>query len=74
LLQDGAGAGAAAGTAAGSAGLIRPEALDESRIEDLIGQHLLHNLEILPEEVGERFAEDGWLFEVWGVQCALKQH
>ncbi|KAL4422894.1 hypothetical protein ABPG75_009091 [Micractinium tetrahymenae] len=31
--------------------LIRPEALDESRIEDLIGQHLQHNLEILPEQV-----------------------
>lgn len=31
--------------------MIRPEALDESRIEDLIGQHLQHNLEILPEQV-----------------------
>lgn len=35
--------------------LIRPEALDESRIEDLIGQHLQHNLEILPEQVGRRW-------------------
>lgn len=32
--------------------LVRPEALDEARIEDLIGQHLAHNLEILPEQVG----------------------
>lgn len=32
--------------------LVRPEALDESRIEDLIGQHLAHNLEILPEQAG----------------------
>ncbi len=41
---------AAAGMSASA--LIRPEALDESRIEDLIGQHLQHNLEILPEQVG----------------------
>lgn len=33
------------------ADLIRPEALDEARIEDLIAQHLTHNLEILPENV-----------------------
>lgn len=44
-LQEAAAAGAAAPA------LVRPEALDESRIEDLIGQHLQHNLEILPEEV-----------------------
>jgi hypothetical protein len=31
--------------------LVRPEALDEARIEDLIAQHLTHNLEILPENV-----------------------
>ena len=39
-----------AGTTADMA-LVRPEALDEARIEDLIGQHLAHNLEILPEQV-----------------------
>ncbi|GAB4820162.1 hypothetical protein N2152v2_007208 [Parachlorella kessleri] len=31
--------------------MVRPEALDEARIEDLIAQHLTHNLEILPENV-----------------------
>ena len=45
----------AAATATGQAGtaLIRPEALDESRIEDLIGEHLQHNLEIFHEQVGQ---------------------
>lgn len=38
--------------AAAPADLVRPEALDEARIEDLIAQHLTHNLEILPEQVG----------------------
>ena len=33
--------------------MVRPEALDEARIEDLIAQHLTHNLEILPESVSE---------------------
>ena len=42
---------AVAGTAPGMA-LVRPEALDEARIEDLIGVHLAHNLEILPEQAG----------------------
>ncbi|PSC71365.1 Double-strand break repair MRE11 [Micractinium conductrix] len=43
-------AGAAGGAGAAAGTLIRPEALDESRIEDLIGQHLQHNLEILQEQ------------------------
>lgn len=31
---------------------IRPEALDEAHIEDLVSQHLQHDLELLPEVVG----------------------
>lgn len=55
----------AAATAAGQAGtaLIRPEALDESRIEDLIGEHLQHNLEIFHEQVGQ----GSWGWGVAGV-------
>lgn len=47
------GGGQAPGEVSEAAGLtegIRPEALDEKQIEDLIAEHLQQHLEILPEQ------------------------
>jgi len=46
-----AAAGAGGGAMAGQLGeLVRPEALDEARIEDLIADHLAHDMQIIPEQ------------------------